>query len=186
VLFPGDYEFSFAARTVAAAAPRIVAAAPDATIAFACRIKREPSRVIRDEIARDLAGLEGRVAFLDEVPDMPALVGASDVVLLPSESLYAKMDVPIVLLEAMSQRIPLVLADVPPLDELLATGAGLGVRPADPEGLANAVHRILTEEGLGAALGAAGERAVAQQFSAESMAHAVEKVYDELLQGLGQ
>jgi phosphatidylinositol alpha-1,6-mannosyltransferase len=183
VVFPGDYEFSSAAATVARAAPELLRGRPDAALVFACRIKRDASRAIRDRLQDDLgrAGLQGRVRFLERVDDMPAFVGAADVVILPAESLQAKMDAPLVLLEAMSQGVPLVLAGVPPLDELLASGAGLPVPPGDPAALAAAVARILDDPVTARALGESGRRAVDETYNAGAMARAVEEIYDELL-----
>jgi glycosyltransferase involved in cell wall biosynthesis len=183
IVFPGDYEFSNAADTVVEAAPSIVAGHAGATLVFACRIKREASREIRDRL-RDKtieAGLGDRVLFVEQVPDMPALVGAADAVVMPAESLYAKMDAPLVLLEAMSQGVPLVLASTPPLDEIIALEAALGVSPGDAGALADASLRILSEPDTARALGAAGRRAIAEKFSAAVMAREVEDLYDELL-----
>jgi glycosyltransferase involved in cell wall biosynthesis len=183
IVFPGDYEFSTAATTVARAAPLIVAEQSAATLLFACRIKSEASREIRQRLESDIgaAGIADRVRFLDTVADMPSLMGAADLVVMPAESLYAKMDAPLVLLEAMSQGVPLVLADVPPLDEIVALGAALGVTPGSPSELAAAALRILAEPNLSRSLGERGERAVGEQFSAKGMARRVESVYEELL-----
>ncbi len=183
VVFPGDYEFSSAAATLARAAPALLQGRPDATLVFACRIKRDASRAIRDRLRDDLGhvGLLDRVSFVERVDDMPAFVGAADVAILPAESLHAKMDAPLVLLEAMSQGVPLVLADAPPLDELLATGAGLPVPPGDPAALAAAVARILDSPETARSLGESGRRAIDETYNARTMARAVEEIYDELL-----
>jgi phosphatidylinositol alpha-1,6-mannosyltransferase len=183
-IFPGDYEFSSAAETVGDAAAVLAKTHPALTVVFACRIKREPSRIIRDEIKEKIeaAGLSSRVRFLEKVADMPELVGTADVVMMPSESLYAKMDVPLVLLEAMAQGVPLVLADVPPLSELLAYDIGLGVPPGDSEALAEAVGKLLDDDALALAKGRNGATAVRREFSAEAMAMAMERIYNEVLE----
>ncbi|MCP4680409.1 MAG: glycosyltransferase family 4 protein [Deltaproteobacteria bacterium] len=184
ILFPGDYEFSSAAHTVAQAVPQLAEKFGDIKIVFACRIKREPSRVIRDKLKSDLqtAGHGDRVEFIDHVSNMPALAGAADVVVMPADSLYAKMDVPLVLLEAMSQHVPLVIAESAPLNELLSFEAGLGVPPGEPEALAGAVTRILQNSSLGKELGKSGAQAVRRSFSADTMARAIETIYDEVLE----
>ena len=46
--------------------------------------------------------LSSRTIWVGETPHIHALLGASDAVVLPSTSLFAKMDYPLVLLEAMS------------------------------------------------------------------------------------
>lgn len=183
VLFPGDYEFSDAARTVAGAVPFMARSHPDLTVVFACRIKREPSRAIRDELRAQLerGGHAARVIFLDRVDDMPALAGSVDVVVLPAESLYAKMDVPLVLLEAMSQGVPIVVASVPPINELLEFGCGIGVPPSSPEALAEAVARLVDNPDEASCLGGHGAGAVREVFSAAAMAKAMEQIYEEVL-----
>jgi glycosyltransferase involved in cell wall biosynthesis len=184
VLFPGDFEFSSAARTVAQAVPLLAKLRPNAKVVFACRIKREASKKIRDEIKSeiDTLGLSDRVLFLERVDRMPAFAGAADVVVMPSESLFAKMDVPLVLLEAMSQGVPLVLANVPPLSELLSFECGLGAPPKDSAALAEAVAGILDDQGLGRRLALAGAEAVRTAFSAKAMARQVEQIYNEVLE----
>ena len=183
ILFPGDYEFSSAADTTAKAVPLWAASHSDATIVFACRIKRAPSLAIRDRIKAEVAaaGHQNRVVFLERVDDMPAFTGAADVVVMPAESLYAKMDVPLVLLEAASQGVPLVVANVPPLSELIPTGMAVGVSPGDPAALAEAVRRILDNSQEARAMGDAGIAAVRDIYSAQQAATAVERVYEEVL-----
>jgi phosphatidylinositol alpha-1,6-mannosyltransferase len=184
VLFPGDYEFSSAAKTVAKMVPLLSQSHPKAVVVFACRIKRAPSLLIRDEIRAEIEsrGLGNKVVFLERVENMSAFVGAADVVIMPAESLYAKMDVPLVLLEAASQQVPLVLANVPPLSELLPFDMGLGVPPGDERALAEAVGQILDNTNDAKQMGEAGETAVRDVFSAQKAALAVERVYDEVME----
>ncbi len=183
VLFPGDYEFSSAARTVANMVPLLAKSHPKATVVFACRIKRPPSLAIRDEIRAEITeqGLQDRVIFLEKVENMPAFVGIADVVVMPAESLYAKMDVPLVLLEAASQRVPLIVADVPPLSELLPFELGLGVPPKDPVALAEVVGRILDNAEEARRMGKMGEDAVQSVFNSQKTALEVERIYDEVI-----
>jgi glycosyltransferase involved in cell wall biosynthesis len=181
IVFPGDYEFSTAADTVAAAAPALLGAFPSATLVFACRLKTGAAQKIQERIRIGLGALAERVVFVNVAPDMPHLVGAADVAVLPAESLYAKMDVPLVLLEAMSQRVPLVVADVPPLAELVGLGAAIGVPPGDAPALAAATKAMLNDVERASRLGEAGERAVNELFSSARMAREVEDIYDELL-----
>jgi len=181
VLYPGDYQFSEAAFTVGAAVARVVAAGP-ARFVFACRIKQEESRReeerVKARVEQDSASAS--VRFWNEVDDVRALLGAADLVVMPAESLYAKMDVPLVLLEAMSLGVPLVVANVPPLSELLADDVGVAVPPRDPEALAAAVTGLLSDPARRAALGARAREAIGRRYSARAVASAYEDVYDEV------
>lgn len=183
VLFPGDYEFSSAAETVAAAVPLLAKSHPKATVVFACRIKRPPSVAIRDAIRAEIEGqgLGANVIFLERVDDMKHFVGAADAAIMPAESLYAKMDVPLVLLEAASQQVPLIVANVPPLSELLPFEMGLGVPPSNAGALAEAVGRILDNSKDAEQMGVAGAAAVRDVFGSKQAALKVESVYDEVM-----
>ena len=181
VMFPGDYEFSSASATVAAATPTILKARPDATVIFGCRLKTPRAEAIQESIRAKLADHGDRVRYLNRVEDMPRLLGACDVVVLPAETLFAKMDVPLVLLEAMSQGVPVVIGNRPPLDELLETGGAIAIDPASGSQLAEETLRLLEDRTLREELGAAGAEAVRQKFEAGAMALAVEQIYDELL-----
>jgi len=181
IVFPGDYEFSSASATVAAAAPSLLDAFESAVLVFACRLKTAAAREKQDMVARELAAFGDRVKFVNVAPDMPRLIGAADIAVLPAESLYAKMDIPLVLLEAMSQQVPLVVANTAPLEELVSLGAAIGVSPGDATALASATISLLRDSKRGRDLGAAGARAVREQFSSDRMAREVEEIYDELL-----
>lgn len=181
VIYPGDYQFSDAARTVA----RAILALDDIPLffVFACRIKQPASLEIEAEI-RQMLGTGGalpRVLMLREVGDMLALLGACDLCVLPAESLYAKMDLPLVLLEAMALGVPPVVADRPPLRELAHPGAGVTVPPRDPRALARAIRDLTSSPGRLAELGAGARAAARRHYAIEEVSRRHEMLYEELL-----
>jgi glycosyltransferase involved in cell wall biosynthesis len=182
VLFPGDYEVSSAARTMASAVARF---GQESTIkplfVFACRTKTERSQHEERALKAELAPYQDMVRFVGEVSDIYALLAASSIVTLPAESLYAKMDAPLVLLEAMSFGVPIVVANTAPLSELLEGGCGLGVTPGNAEELASALTTLLQSPAQRAQLGEAGRKRVQSFYSASAMANAYEALYDEVL-----
>jgi len=143
IIFPGDLQFSGAARTVARAIPLLRDLSP--LVLFACRPKQEASLLEERRLRADLAssGVASMVRHLGEVPDMLELLRACDLCLLPAESLYAKMDYPLVLLEALALGLPMVVADRPPLTELLEDPVGRAVPPDDAAALAAACRALL-------------------------------------------
>lgn len=182
VMFPGDYEFSGASRTVAAATPAILERHPDATVVFGCRLKTPRAEGIQDDIRARLAPFGRRVRYLNRVEDMPRLLGACDVVILPAETLYAKMDVPLVIIEAMAQEVPVIVGDRPPLAELTDAGGGIAIDPGSHERLAEEISDLLDDGDRRASLGTEGARIVREKFDAAKMARKVELVYDELIE----
>ncbi len=140
LLYPGDLEFSTGARTVARAAPEILRRVPGARIVFACRPKTPRAAVVEKELRELLRPVEPFVTFLGEVPDMPVVLGAADVVLFPVDELYGKVDLPLVLLEALALRRRVIVASGGPLPEL---GPVTVVPPRDPDALADAACQVL-------------------------------------------
>jgi len=177
--FPGDLEFGEGARLALHALPAL--ADRDALLVMACRAKtagaREAEASLRDEAAR--LGVTERERWIGETPRIHALLGASDVVLLPSIDLYAKMDYPLVLLEAMSLAIPTVVAAGSPAAELAVDGGALAVE-ARGEALAAALDGLLGDDGARRALGEAGRGAVLERHARGPMAAAYEDLYDTL------
>lgn len=186
VLFPGDYQFSTAAETFARAIPAL-RDLERVRFVFACRIKQAASLAEEARIRTLLheARVLDRVRMLREVSDMPGLLAATDLVVLPADSLYAKMDLPLVLLEAMAREVPVVVAAEPPLDELLEGEAGAGVPPRDPAALAATIRSLLEDHGRRRALGENARRAVRDRYAIEHVSALHEELYRRLLDERG-
>ena len=98
--------------------------------------------------------------------DIPSLLAAGDVFVQPSRS----EGLPLAVLEAMAQQIPLVATDVGGVGEAVKDGeTGYLVPSEDPAALAAAVGRILASPDRGAALAAAANACVREEFSVEHM-----------------
>ena len=122
-------------------------------------------------------GLEAQVHFTDWVADedLPALLSAASVFVYPS--LYEGFGFPP--LEAMACGTPVVCSNTSSLPEVVGQG-GLPVDPLDIAGLAEAMHRALTDAPLRAELRARG-LAQAQTFTWERAAQETLALYAHLL-----
>jgi glycosyltransferase involved in cell wall biosynthesis len=111
-------------------------------------------------------GLESEVVFPGYVPqeDLPALLSGARLFVFPS--LYEGFGLP--MLEAMACGTPVVCSNVSSLPEV-AGDAALLVDPLDVKGMAEAMNRLLQDEGLRAELVERGYRQV-RQFSWERCA----------------
>lgn len=185
VLYAGDYQFSSAADTCVRALPEIIKNS-DAHFVFACRIKQDLSRLEEQRIKAwaHEHGLAGRVHFFNELERIQHLVAAAAVQVLPAESLYAKMDIPLVLLESLREEVPVVIADVLPLAEILERPVGLAIPPEAPAQLAAAVLELLDSPQRRRDMGREGRSLVRRVYDATVVAAAYEKLYDQLLEGV--
>ncbi|MBI3321337.1 MAG: glycosyltransferase family 4 protein [Candidatus Omnitrophica bacterium] len=125
--------------------------------------------VLREELRRLVAicGLADRVYFLGFRTDLPRLLAAADLVVLPSFT----EGVPGVLLEAMAAGTPIVATDVGGVGELLAGGrVGRLVPPGDPAALGQAIDELLSaDEDVRRRLGAQAQARVQQQYTKRQM-----------------
>lgn len=182
VIYPGDYQFSSAADTFA----RAILQLEDlpATYIFACRIKQQASIAEEQRIRQMLleAGMLSRVIMLREVKDMLRLLSICDLCVLPAESLYAKMDVPLVLLEAMALGVPLIIADHPPLSEILSDGGGLMVTPQNPSALAHSIREMLSHPELLKKFGEKAKHVVSNRYAIAHTAQQYEDLYQAMIE----
>ena len=120
--------------------------------------------------------LSSTVQFLGFRKDVPELLGASDVFVLPSR-LEA---MPVSLLEAMASGLPCVVTSVGDNAKLVEDGiTGLVVPPEDAGALATALGQVLADPGLRCSMGEAAHRK-AQQYTVKRMTSRVTRIYDEL------
>jgi phosphatidylinositol alpha-1,6-mannosyltransferase len=184
LLYPGDLEVSDGADVFVRAALRLAEARPEARFVLACRPKTPASQAVRARLERLVAshGLGRRIRFLGVVREMATLLGAVDLVVMPVSTLFAKVDFPLVVLEAMALGTPAMVSDLPSLRELAGLGRGVVVvRHSDPDAVATAALPILGSAEQRNELGAHARRSVATHFPADRMAQAYETLYRELI-----
>ena len=128
------------------------------------------------EQARAL-GIADRVVFAGHRTDIPAVLGAIDVLCI--SSLYE--GTPLALFEAMASGKAIVSTAVDGCREILQDGAtALLVPPVDAAGLAAGLGRVLDDPNLRADLGPAARRASASYDIRECVGK-MEALYDEML-----
>lgn len=136
----------------------------------------EEEAALRRQVA-DL-DLGGRITFAGHQADVPALLAASDLVVLPS----SREGAPLVLLEAMAVARPAVTTDIYGVPELYeGSDAGLLVPAGDPERLAGAVGALLDDPERRCRMGRAAREHYLARFTVDHMARATVAVYTEAL-----
>jgi glycosyltransferase involved in cell wall biosynthesis len=126
----------------------------------------------------DRLGVADRVVFTGLRHDVPALLAAASVSVMPSlnEALSN------VLLESMAAGAPTVATRVGGTPEAIVDGVtGLLVEPGDGSALADSISTLLVDRELAARLGAAARKAIEERYSIETMVRATEQLYLDLL-----
>ena len=123
-------------------------------------------------------GVADRVTFTGRRSDIPAVLSAATVAVMPSlnEALSN------VLLESMAAAAPVVATRVGGTPEALSDGeTGLLVPPGDAGAIVDAVSRLLDNRELACRLGGAARQRINDRFSVDRMVRATEALYEDLL-----
>ena len=122
-------------------------------------------------------GLADRIHFAGYRSDVPAILAASTVLVLPS----AWEGMPNVVLEAMASRLPVVASNAEGVSELLGPLAGEQTVPfGDVAALAQRLRAVLSDRSRAHALGTNNRQRVERCFSLESACRAYEQLWDSL------
>jgi glycosyltransferase involved in cell wall biosynthesis len=123
-------------------------------------------------------GCDNAVRFLGFRRDLPDLMAACDVLVLPSLAEAFGL----VAAEAVYLGVPVVASRVGGIPEIVDDEVdGLLVPPGDDRALAGALVRVLTDRELRCRLAGAGREKIAARFGFEQMMREYEHVYDELV-----
>jgi glycosyltransferase involved in cell wall biosynthesis len=181
VVYPGDLEFGEGAPLMLEAARAL---SGDTRLIMACRTKTLSARVAERTFRARCAslGLSQRVQFVGETARIHDLLACADVVALPSVDLYAKMDYPLVLLEAMSLARSVIVARGSAAEELCQGSAAIALDPR-ADALAEGIAQLLDDRSQRDQLGARAAESVRTRYCYTVMAARYEQLYDSLLGG---
>jgi L-malate glycosyltransferase len=123
-------------------------------------------------------GLADIVHFLGHRRDVPDLLNAMDIFILPSYS----EGVSLALLEAMAAGLPVIASEVGGNPEVVTDGeTGLIIPSRDAGALAQALERLLTDPAWGKAMGENARSHVVANYSLERLGREINGIYDELV-----
>jgi len=143
------------------------------------REKDEAFRAHLRDLAEDL-GLGARVAFLGHREDIPAVMNALDVFVLPSR----QEPFGLVVLEAMAAGRPVVATRAGGVPEIVRhEREALLVEPDDHEGMASAIARLLEDRELAGRLGRAAAERARTEFPLWRFGARFRQVYAQLAGG---
>jgi len=128
---------------------------------------------------RDL-NLSERFHFAGGVTNLRDHLAAADVFVLPSRSEGFSNAI----IEAMAASLPVVATNVGGNAEAVMDGvSGFIVPPENPDALATAIVRLLSDPANARQMGEEGKKLVAEKFTTEAMMSQISSVYADLLRG---
>lgn len=126
----------------------------------------------------DEVGVRDHVRFMGFVHDIPSLLAAMDIFLLPSEW----EGLPVSILEAMHAAVPVIATRVGGIPEVLRDDVeGLLIEPGNPAAISEAVHRVATDWAARARYVRAAESRAQTEFSLQMMIQRYTELYEQVL-----
>ncbi len=144
-----------------------------------CRVMIAGDGPLRSYLERRVEemGIGDRVLLPGNVDDLEDLMLGADIFALPS--LWEGL--PLVLLEAMARRLPIVATRIKGVADVVEDGvSGLLVEPGDAAGFADALAALLRDPPRRAALGAAGREIVSRHYDFERVCQQLSRLYEEV------
>ncbi|NOZ94711.1 MAG: glycosyltransferase family 4 protein [Acidobacteria bacterium] len=156
------------------AMPRVLGAFPNAVLLLA------GDGELREELETQTAelGLAGAVRFLGYRNDVPRILGALDLFIMPSrlEGLGTSV------VDAMLAGVPVVATSAGGLPELIENGVtGLLAEPRSPESLAARILEVMGNTGLRQRIAERALQVARERFTADAMVEGTLRAYGRLL-----
>jgi glycosyltransferase involved in cell wall biosynthesis len=126
-------------------------------------------------------GLADSGVELGHAADMPLAIRACRAVLFQPERVGRKMDLPMVLLEALATGRPIVVSPVDALGELADGSSAVAVEPRGGDGAIECLRRLLTDPASAEVASVAARGLAQRRYSAEAMVAAYTELYARVL-----
>jgi glycosyltransferase involved in cell wall biosynthesis len=143
--------------------------------------ERDPEQPFTSDL-KELAerlGITSRVRFLGHVDNVPELLAAVDVVVVPSWDEGFSL----VTLESLAARRAVVASDVGGIRDIVQDNiTGMLFPPKDANTLANKLLWVLSDTPLRERLGNQGQQDVTRRFARDQVIDRIEALYNEVLQ----
>jgi glycosyltransferase involved in cell wall biosynthesis len=180
IVYAGDLEFGRGAD-LALEAHADLPRSLEAFLIMACRAKtpRAQEREVALRARTRELGIDDAVVFMGETPFIHRLLSVADLVTLPTDTLYAKMDMPLVLVEAMALARCVLVGQGTPAEELASDGGAISV-PTERAAVSAMTRALLDDRARREQLGARARLVALRDYDARHMAAQYERLYDEL------
>jgi len=118
-----------------------------------------------------------KFTFLEDFYDIKKLICISDVILYPTLDMSDKQETPMILLESLSMKKPIIITDISPLNEILKLKGGIKIKKGDFKEISKSILEIKKNSKLRKLMGENGRKIVLRYFNIVNIAKKYEELY---------
>ncbi|MCK4919014.1 MAG: glycosyltransferase family 4 protein [Candidatus Pacebacteria bacterium] len=123
--------------------------------------------------------LKESTIFLETICNMKELINLSDIVVFPLYQSSRKLDIPMILLESMACKKPIIITDIPPINEIFKKEVGFRIKPKDDNDFFIKTELLINNKELRDNMGENGRKVVEKYFDIKNIAQKYNKIYNE-------
>ncbi|NTW27259.1 MAG: glycosyltransferase family 4 protein [Candidatus Moranbacteria bacterium] len=183
ISYPGEYTRLGATDDIVEMLPDLFEKIPTAKFIFACRVKNEKDARKKDEVVATLKerGIFEKIIFTDTFTDMPKLYNLSDVVIFPVRNMEGKFDVPLAVIEAFACEKPVIVSNLPILEEFSSSENAVMIDAKDSAQLPAAIIDLFENREKCEKIGKAARAYTLENFDIKDVANQYSEAYTKLL-----
>lgn len=152
-------------------------------ILLACRLKNDPEAAQKkNEIIEKLEKNKAldRVVFVDIFPDMATLYNLSDVIIFPVRNMHGKFDVPLAAIEPMACAKPVIISDLPILQEFANQDNSVIIKRGNAGEMRDAILDFQANPEKRTSLGKNARKFAQENFDIQKIARTYQEIYETL------
>jgi glycosyltransferase involved in cell wall biosynthesis len=181
--FTGEYSRLGAIDLVVDSFINIAKIIPEAKLSLAVRIKNEEDAEKKKEVVEKLKenNLLEKISFFDSGEyKMPEVYNLCDISIFPVQNMKGKFDVPLAVVEAMACEKPVIISDLPILQEFTNEENSVRIETGDQKALEEAILDLYKNPENRTKIGRNARAYVEKNFDIKNVAREYEKIYEQI------
>jgi len=181
--FTGEYVRNGAMDTVVQSFIEISKSIPNAKLSLAVRIKNEQDAEKKKEVIKifEENNLLSRVSFHDDAQyEVFELYNMADISIFPVKNMSGKFDVPLAVIEAMACEKPVIISNLPILEEFAKEENSVRIEKGDMQKLNDAILDLYSNPEKRMLLGKNARKFVEENFDIKNVAKQYKGIYEKL------
>ena len=118
--------------------------------------------------------------FLEDFHNIKEFINISDIIVYPTLDMNEKQEIPMILLESLAMEKPIIITDIPPLNEILKSNCGIKIGKGDFYKLSQEILNLKNNKKRRLKIGKNGRKMVVKYFNIIKIAREYEKLYSSI------